>query len=203
MAYLLPPPSDNNQINALRETTPPRVPQWHARVREHLGGDVQSGARGSPAGGRMRATAVEERKKRKESHGGGRSWSLCPRHRRRGTATRPRRRRRGRGLAGRGVAMRTIGGGRRWNIGRRRGECDTSLCSTGWGNLRTLNWWGPPKYPRSFPLGERGARLGRESGVSSPLLPLLDSPLSAVSVSHPLEGFSHLAPAEPRALSPL
>lgn len=41
------------------------------------------------------------------------------------------------------------------------------------------------------------------SGGKNSMFPLFPPvpPLSAVSVSHPLEGFSHLAPVEPRALS--
>lgn len=100
------------------------------------------------------------------------------------------------GADGKEAATCTVGGGRRRNVGRRRGECDASLLSTGWGNLWMVDWWGLPKSAVFLCRRKRGQG---ESSVF-PLFPPV-SPLSAVSVSHPLEGFSHLAPVEPRALS--
>lgn len=82
----------SDRANTFRETTPTRPPT-HSRVQGHLSGNVQRGACGSPAGGRMRATAAKERKKRKESLGGGKTPSLCPRHRHRSHVVVPRRRR--------------------------------------------------------------------------------------------------------------
>lgn len=55
---------------------------------------------------------------------------------------------------------------------------------------------GPLLQPFSRAARKRGAR-GTAAWFP---LPRPRSPLSAVSVSHPLEGFSHLAPVEPRAL---
>lgn len=100
------------------------------------------------------------------------------------------------GADGKEAATCTVGDGRRRNVGRRRGECDASLLSTGWGNLWMVDWWGPPKSAVFLCRRKRG------QGKSSvfPLFPPVP-PLSAVSVFHPLEGFSHLAPVEPRALS--
>ncbi|KYQ55737.1 hypothetical protein ALC60_05379 [Trachymyrmex zeteki] len=82
----------DDRVNIFRETTPTRPPS-HSRVQRHLSGNVQRGACGSPAGGRMRATAAKERKKRKELLGGGRTPSLCPRHHHRSRVVVPRRRR--------------------------------------------------------------------------------------------------------------
>lgn len=125
----------SDRANIFRETTPTRPPT-HSRVQGHLSGNVQRGACGSPAGGRMRATAAKERKKRKELLGGGKTPSLCPRHRHRSCVVVPRRRR---GPTGKRQRRGWEAAERRVKAGRMR------LLSTGWGNLRMVDWWGPPK----------------------------------------------------------
>lgn len=83
------------------------------------------GACGSPAGGRMHATAAKERKKRKELLGGGRTPSLCPRHRHRSRVVVRRRRRRPTGKRQR-RAPSGVGGGGTTSEG---GENSTRHCS--------------------------------------------------------------------------
>lgn len=114
----------SDSVKIFRETTPMRA-SIHSCVQGRLGGNVERGACGSPAGGRMRATAAKERKKRKELLGGGRTPSLCPRHRHRNRVVVPRRRRRPTGKRQR-RAPSGVGGGRTSSEG---GENATRHCS--------------------------------------------------------------------------
>lgn len=139
----------------------------------------------------MRATAAAERKKRKESLDGGRTPSLCPRHHRRGTATMTP------GISGEEAATVHRRGWEAVEHRAKAGRMRRITLPDGVGHLTNgAAWWGPLK-PAVF-LRERGDQ-GESSVFPLPPSPL-SPPLSAVSVSHPLEGFSHLAPVEPRAL---
>lgn len=163
-------PFDNKGVNVLRQVTPTGPSLAHAcKGASAIACDAV--VRGSPAGGRMRATTAAERKKRKESLDGGRTPSLCPRRHRRGTATMTP------GISGEEAATVHRRGWEAVEHRAKAGRMRRITLPDGVGHLTNgAAWWGPLK-PAVF-LRERGDQ-GESSVFPLPLPPCpLPSPPS-------------------------